>query len=46
MPGEDRHIKISRSDGVNLRVVYEVREPLLGNLDVVASFNHSVRLRD
>lgn len=43
---EDRHIKVSRRDGVNLRVVYEVREPLLGNLDVVVSFDKSVRLLD
>jgi hypothetical protein len=43
---EDKHIKVSRSDGVRMRVAYEVREPILGNLDVIVSFNHSVRLRD
>ena len=43
---EDRHIKISRRDGVNMRVLYEVREPILGNLDVIVRFDKSVRLLD
>jgi hypothetical protein len=39
------NIKITRSgNGVNLRVVYEVRKPVIGNLDVVAKFDRSVRL--
>jgi hypothetical protein len=43
---DDRHIIISRKDGVRLRVVYEVREPIVGNLDVIVSFDKSVRLLD
>ena len=41
---KDNHIKITRSNGVNLRVVYAVREPILGNLDVIVTFDKSVRL--
>jgi len=41
---KDHHIKISRSTGVQLRIVYEVRKPVIGNLDVVAHFDKSVRL--
>ena len=43
---DDRHIKISRNDGVRLRVLYEVREPIVGNLDVIVRFDKSVRLLD
>ena len=42
---KDHHIKITRSNGVRVRVAYEVRKPLLGNLDVVAKFDKSVVLR-
>ena len=38
------HIKLVRSNGLILRVRYEVRKPLLGNLDVIASFDKSVTL--
>jgi len=41
---KERNIKITRGNGVNLRVVYEVRKPVIGNLDVVAKFDRSVRL--
>jgi len=41
---KEKHIKLTRGNGVLLRVAYEVREPVLGNLDVVASFDKSVRL--
>jgi hypothetical protein len=37
-------IKIKRSDGLVMRVKYDVREPLLGNLDVIVSFDNSVVL--
>ena len=38
-------VKVTRTGGgVHLRVVYETRESVLGNLDVVASFDHSVKL--
>ena len=41
---KDKDIKITRSNGVNLRVAYEVREPILGNLDIIVSFDRSVKL--
>ncbi|MBT8062494.1 MAG: DUF4845 domain-containing protein [Xanthomonadales bacterium] len=41
---KEEHIKILRRGGVQLRVTYEVRKPLIGNLDVVASFDRMVRL--
>jgi len=41
---ENRHIKLTRKNGVFLRITYEVRKPLIGNLDVVAKFDRSVRL--
>ncbi len=40
----EENIKIIRRDGIQLRVVYEVRKPVIGNLDVVASFDRMVRL--
>jgi hypothetical protein len=39
------HIKIKRSNGVLVTVAYEVRRPMLGNVDVVVSFDRSVTLR-
>jgi membrane protein implicated in regulation of membrane protease activity len=39
------HIRISRSDGVKVRVAYEVRKPWVGNLDIVGKFERSVTLR-
>jgi len=41
---KEEHIKVLRRNGVQLRVTYEVRKPLFGNLDVVASFDRMVRL--
>ncbi|MCW8927127.1 MAG: DUF4845 domain-containing protein [Xanthomonadales bacterium] len=42
---KEQHIKLSRSSqGVTLRVAYEVRKPVIGNLDVVAKFDRTVRL--
>ena len=43
---KENNIKIFRRNGVQLRVVYEVRKPMMGNLDVVASFDRTVRLSD
>jgi hypothetical protein len=42
---KNNHIKIKRSDGLQVRVAYEVRKHLLGNLDVVAKFDTFVVLR-
>jgi Domain of unknown function (DUF4845) len=39
------NIRISRSDGVKIRVVYEVRKTWVGNLDLIAHFDKSVTLR-
>ena len=39
------HIKITRSNGVKVRIAYEVRRPLLGNVDLMLTFDHSVILR-
>ncbi len=41
--GED-DIKIVRRNGVQLRVVYQARKNVIGNLDVVASFDRMVML--
>jgi hypothetical protein len=41
---KEQHIKIFRGDGVNLRIAYEVRKPVIGNLDVIAKFDKTVRL--
>ena len=40
----EKNIKIVRRNGVQLRVVYEVRKPVIGNLDVVAAFDRTVQL--
>ena len=40
------HIRISKkTDGINVRVAYEVREDFLSNIDIVASFDRTVVLR-
>ena len=39
------HIRISRSDGVKVRVAYEVRKPWIGNLDLVGKFERTITLR-
>ena len=39
------HIHISKkSDGINIRVAYEVRKPFLANIDIVGSFEKSTVL--
>ncbi len=38
------HVTLTRKGGYILRVAYEVREPLVFNLDVVAKFDKSVDL--
>lgn len=35
-------VTFDRNRGYNMNVVYEVRRPLMGNLDFVAKFNHTV----
>ena len=41
---KEQHIKLTRGNGVNLRIAYEVRKPVIGNLDVVAKFDRTVKL--
>lgn len=41
---KEENIRIIRRNGVQLRVTYDVRKPLMGNLDVIASFDRMVRL--
>ena len=43
---KNKHIKISRSSGVHLRIAYNVRTHVIGNLDIIATFDRSVRLSD
>lgn len=39
------HIRITRSDGIKVRVAYEVRKPWIGNLDIVGKFEKTTTLR-
>ena len=40
------HMKITKKGGaVNVRVAYEIREPFLGNIDIIGSFDKSVDLK-
>ena len=39
-----KNITKTRGNGVHLRIAYEVRTNVMGNLDVVANFDRSVRL--
>ena len=43
---QEKHIRVTKkADGVNVRVVYEVRKPFLGNIDVIGTFDRNVVLR-
>lgn len=39
------HIKIKRQGGIQVNVAYEVRKPMIGNVDVVVHFDKTVVLR-
>ena len=39
------NIRISRSEGVRVRVAYEVRKPWIGNMELLAHFDKEVILR-
>lgn len=39
------NITVKRQDGVQVRVAYEVRRPMVGNVDVMVSFDRTVTLR-
>jgi hypothetical protein len=40
----EEDIRIVRRDGVNVRITYEVRKPIIGNVDVIAAFDKQVKL--
>lgn len=43
---KDEHVRISKTnEGVRVRVVYEVRKPFLGNIDIIGKFDTAVILR-
>lgn len=39
-----QNVQVVRQNGYFLRIAYEVRKPLVYNLDIVAKFDHSVEL--
>ena len=41
---KESHIKIKRGSSTMVQVKYEVRTPILGNLDVIAKFDKQVSL--
>ena len=41
-----KDLVVDRKLGVNITLDYEVRRPLMGNLDFVAKFNHTVKLAE
>jgi hypothetical protein len=43
---KDQNITKVRDKGIQLRIAYEVRKPLIGNLDVVAKFDRRVTLKN
>lgn len=44
---KNEHMKISKtSDGIRVRVAYEIRKPFLGNIDIIGTFDKSVILRN
>jgi hypothetical protein len=42
---KNKHIKITRNKGINIRVKYEVRKPWIGNIDLLAHFDKTVVLK-
>jgi hypothetical protein len=43
---KNEHIRISKkSGGVNVRVAYEIREPFIGNISIVGSFEKTAVLK-
>jgi hypothetical protein len=41
---KQEHVTFDRNNGYNMTVKYEVRKPLMYNLDFVAKFEHKVKL--
>ena len=42
---KDKNIKISRNNGIRIRVIYEVRKPWIANIDLLASFDTTTVLK-
>ena len=43
---KNEHMRISKtSGGIKVRVAYEIREPFLGNIDIIGKFDRFVILR-
>jgi len=43
---KNEHMRISKTNnGIKVRVAYEIREPFLGNIDIIGKFDRSVVLR-
>jgi hypothetical protein len=40
-----KHMRITRSDGVKVRVAYEVRREYIGNVDLIVKFDRTVTLK-
>ena len=40
----DEHIRITRNDGLQIQVAYEVRKAWIGNIDLMMHFNKTVKL--
>lgn len=40
----DEHIRITRNDGLQVQVAYEVRKTWIGNIDLVMHFKKTVKL--
>ena len=40
-----KHMKVTRKNGLQVRVAYEVRRDFIGNVDLILSFDRTVLLR-
>jgi hypothetical protein len=40
-----KHMKVTRKNGVDVRVKYEVRRDFVGNIDLILAFDRSVHLQ-
>jgi hypothetical protein len=40
-----KHMRVTKSDGIKVRVTYEVRKEWVGNVDLIAKFDRTVQLK-
>ena len=40
-----KHMRVTRKDGLQVRVAYEVRKDFVGNIDLILSFERTVQLK-